>query len=256
MPKGPRQKDIGPFDMERVVGGRLDYWITCNACRTTETLPNQNFSASTARDILFKKFRERGWHVGSRRTKHICPSCREPDDAPGHTDLMVTPESIDAFVEANPLPTIAEELDAVLTPAITPAHANYPLPSVAAPAPAPVSSRRASVEERRIINERLLNVYGDRGYKFGWSDARVADDLGAPVEWVKEVREFSFGPDLDEVKLAADKAALAAKAEAEAAFSELLKLVNETADKMSARLTAARTMLDEAKELVSRQVGG
>lgn len=28
----------------------------------------------------------------------------ETANAPGHTDLMVTPESIDAFMEANPLP--------------------------------------------------------------------------------------------------------------------------------------------------------
>lgn len=29
----------------------------------------------------------------------------QPAAAPGHTDLMVTPESIDAFMQANPLPT-------------------------------------------------------------------------------------------------------------------------------------------------------
>lgn len=35
----------------------------------------------------------------------------DPALAPGHTDLMVTPESLDAFMEANPLPE-----DTLMTP--------------------------------------------------------------------------------------------------------------------------------------------
>jgi hypothetical protein len=36
-----------------------------------------------------------------------------PEEAPGHTDLMVSPESIDAFLEANPLPAAEETAEAV-----------------------------------------------------------------------------------------------------------------------------------------------
>ena len=34
-----------------------------------------------------------------------------PVEAPGHTDLMVSPESINAFMEANPLPLPAPPAD-------------------------------------------------------------------------------------------------------------------------------------------------
>jgi hypothetical protein len=39
-----------------------------------------------------------------------------PETAPGHTDLMVSPESIDAFLEANPLPPEVVEVEAETVP--------------------------------------------------------------------------------------------------------------------------------------------
>ncbi len=38
----------------------------------------------------------------------LCSGCGAPAQAPWHTDLMVAPESIDAIMEANPLPDDAQ----------------------------------------------------------------------------------------------------------------------------------------------------
>jgi hypothetical protein len=62
--------------------------------------------------------------------------------------------------------------------------------------------------ERRIIFAKLNDVYLDEkvGYADDWSDAKVAQDLGVPVEWVALVREPDFGPEITkELKAAAAK---------------------------------------------------
>ena len=56
--------------------------------------------------------------------------------------------------------------------------------------------RTMSREDRRIVFEKLNGVYLDekRGYDTGWSDHKVAIDLGVPRAWVEQVREEMFGP--------------------------------------------------------------
>jgi hypothetical protein len=53
--------------------------------------------------------------------------------------------------------------------------------------------RQMSREERRIINDKLDEVYGRDAYKQPWTDARVATDLGIPRAWVEDVRQQFFG---------------------------------------------------------------
>lgn len=48
-------------------------------------------------------------------------------------------------------------------------------------------------EERRIINDKLDEVYGKDAYKHPWTDAKVAADLGIPRAWVEDVRSQFFG---------------------------------------------------------------
>lgn len=52
-------------------------------------------------------------------------------------------------------------------------------------------------EEKRVIFAKLNDVYLDEksGYSEGWGDGRVAHDLGVALEWVRLIREDSFGPD-------------------------------------------------------------
>ncbi|MFK0384972.1 hypothetical protein [Agrobacterium sp. NPDC090273] len=54
--------------------------------------------------------------------------------------------------------------------------------------------RDLSREDRRIINDKLDEVYGKEAYKSPWTDAAVAKDLGVPRDWVSQVREQFFGP--------------------------------------------------------------
>lgn len=51
-------------------------------------------------------------------------------------------------------------------------------------------------EKRRIILMKLEEAYIDekRGYENGWSDNRVAQDLGVPRSWVTKLRDENFGP--------------------------------------------------------------
>lgn len=51
--------------------------------------------------------------------------------------------------------------------------------------------------DRRIVIAKLNEVYGDDMYLEDWIDQKVAEDLGVPVEWVAEVRDENFGPNLN-----------------------------------------------------------
>jgi hypothetical protein len=53
-------------------------------------------------------------------------------------------------------------------------------------------------EDRRIIFEKLNEVYvNDKvGYGDGWTDEKVAVDLGVPRAWVKLIRDENFGDEV------------------------------------------------------------
>lgn len=54
--------------------------------------------------------------------------------------------------------------------------------------------RECTREDRRIIMEKLDEVYGKDCYKSPWTDEAVAKDLGVPRDWVTRNREDFFGP--------------------------------------------------------------
>ena len=56
--------------------------------------------------------------------------------------------------------------------------------------------REMSKDDRRIIFAKIDEVYvgEEKGYDAGWSDDRVAKDLGVPRAWVTSLREDFFGP--------------------------------------------------------------
>lgn len=54
--------------------------------------------------------------------------------------------------------------------------------------------REMSRDDRRIINDKLDEVYAKDAYKSPWTDAAVAKDLGVPRDWVAQVRDQFFGP--------------------------------------------------------------
>ncbi|WP_132314109.1 hypothetical protein [Martelella mediterranea] len=56
------------------------------------------------------------------------------------------------------------------------------------------SPREMQREDRRIVAEKIADVYDDHAYIAPWTDDLVARDLGVPCAWVAEVRDFMFGP--------------------------------------------------------------
>jgi hypothetical protein len=54
--------------------------------------------------------------------------------------------------------------------------------------------REMTREDRRIVHDKLDEVYGKDAYKAPWTDAAVAKDLGVPRDWVSQTREDFFGP--------------------------------------------------------------
>ena len=83
-------------------------------------------------------------------------------------------------------------------------------------------------EEKRILFGELDAAYQDaeHGYKPGNSDKTVADALGVPIIWVRQLREEMFGP-----------------AEGDKTIKELAALL--------ARQIALETSINEAKDLLA-----
>src|SRR5262249_4668120 len=79
-----------------------------------------------------------------------------------------------------------------------------PMPKVEVPPPQVAlqvvkdSGKVMTREDRRIIFEKLNDVYidGKVGYGRGWTDEKVATDLGVPRAWVKLLREENFGDEV------------------------------------------------------------
>lgn len=86
--------------------------------------------------------------------------------------------------------------------------------------------REMTREDKRLIFGKIDTVYLDesRGYESGWSDKRIADDLGVPLAWVRGVRESDFGPE----GLAADSREIIA--EAKRLGAEIVSLDKRFAD--------------------------
>ena len=106
-------------------------------------------------EVVEKKFRQAGWVVGANENRDACPGCANKPK---------------------------KEL-----PALKIVASSEP---ISAPPP-----REMGRDDRRIIFEKLNEVYLDekRGYDTGWSDHRVATDLGVPRKWVETLRVEMFG---------------------------------------------------------------
>lgn len=111
-----------------------------------------------ASEGISQKFRARGWVIGNREGGDICPKC----------------------IEAAKKPKAKKESNVV--------HLQAPVVAVEPP-------REMKREDRRLIFSKIEDVYLDekQGYSTGWSDKKVADDLGVPLAWVRSIREENFG---------------------------------------------------------------
>jgi hypothetical protein len=134
-----------------------------------KTEPLNSFKGSPDDAVLERRVRQKfeklGWRVAGSRNDCLCLGCVNAAAA--------------AAERKKELPKMSADNKVV------------PLPAKA-PEPRPMQR-----EEGRIIYEKIKDVYVNEkvGYSDGWTDARIAKDLGAPRAWVAEVREQWFGPE-------------------------------------------------------------
>lgn len=187
-----------------------------------------------------KWFRDKGWGVGGGPRADLCPT---------HLNgLAQTPaHSADAVQVA-----VHENINA------------HPAPDMRTTAPAPppfneVFQKTDPVEEpkqmtrmdRRVIIAKLNDLYVDEatGYRDDWNDAMVAKDLGAPIEWVREIRDENFGPHRNERYVAIETVVMGVMGEI-AQVTALIKDYDDRAERLDVRLDAFEKTLAEAKALM------
>ena len=150
--------------VQRDGAARSAYRITCCKCGGTEDMV-QTGAKRMPPVAAEQRFRNHGWSVGSSVSQDVCPSC------------AAKPRAVKSLAD---LKLIVNE------PKEAPVHV----------AETPAEPTR---EERRIIFAKLQDVYLDevQGYDAGWTDHRVAGDLGVPRAWVASIRDENFGPAKD-----------------------------------------------------------
>jgi hypothetical protein len=196
------------------------YHITCSGCGATAEVANNQEGKSLPEEIVAKKFRQKGWDVGHRPQKDKCPACQSKRRK-GMRYTVDKNLRVDVKQPQRPILTIVKKEPAVAT---------------------------LSREDRRIILAKLNEAYQDesQGYRPGWSDQRVADDLGVAVEWVQLLREENFG---DLPVSAQDKSFV----EEGRRILEAIKAVAIEADEVRMRaaslLSQATEALDQVKAL-------
>lgn len=158
--------------------------VACGYCNAEEELPVNTFSGHSGdgggREVRFvqHKMEALGWKIGRKYGGHRCPKC--------FTAIKITASNrsaakrIAATNGEEPVKPVIKSLN-------------------------DIAPRMLGRDDRRIIFEKLNEVYlNDKvGYAVGWTDEKVANDLGVPRAWVKIIRDENFGEELanEEIKL-------------------------------------------------------
>lgn len=125
----------------------------CSQCGHTEKISANNHSGSLPFEAAANRFRNNGWFISSKDGRDVCPKCLEKEKKKPKESNVV-----ELAIKAEP-------------------------------------PRQMTKEDRRLIFAKIDEVYLDesKGYSSGWSDKKVASDLGVPHAWVKTIREENFG---------------------------------------------------------------
>ncbi|MHC2399162.1 hypothetical protein ACVMGC_003706 [Bradyrhizobium barranii subsp. barranii] len=144
--------------------------------------------------FIARKLEQKGWRIGKSASAHRCPKCF---NAAKFAAIRKSEEKPMPKVEVPP-PQVALQIVRDHGKAMT-------------------------REDRHIIFEKLNDVYidGKVGYGRGWTDEKVATDLGVPRAWVKLLREENFGDEVGNEEIREQAA------EAQAALVEIRKLEPE-----------------------------
>jgi hypothetical protein len=179
--------------------------IECGHCGVVANAAVNTFKdRGREEDFITSKFRSMGWKVGSSVSQHRCPGCF----AKIRQAAKAKKESGDSNVVQ------------LLTPAAD-------------------ATREITREDRRIIFQKLDEIYDRDGYGGNWTDELVARDLGVPRAWVKTVRDENFGPEGSNEQI-------------KATFAEatvLLKEIKAEGLKVEPLVAALRALVDKADKI-------
>jgi hypothetical protein len=163
--------------------------VTCK-CGVIKSMPFNSIHHSRPQawieSTIARKLEAEGWKTLKAKDGPVCPSCV-------NSHRRIDP-IIKAAVEPEPYkhttkPSALKDLKDLVT---------------ILPKPPELTK-----ENRRVILAKLEDVYVDEttGYSAGWTDAKVAADLGVPRAWVTTLRSDNFGPEgNEEIKVALNEA--------------------------------------------------
>tara|TARA_R110000868_G_scaffold305823_2_gene566850 strand:- start:784 stop:1410 length:627 start_codon:yes stop_codon:yes gene_type:complete len=132
---------------------RGGYRLHCRDCPATTEMVISGTARALPPEFVKSKFSQRGWVVADAKQRDVCPACSKQKSIERRGNVV----------------------------ALTKPAADKP--------------REMTREDKRLVFGKIDAVYLDerRGYENGWSDKRVADDLGVPLAWVRAIREADFG---------------------------------------------------------------
>lgn len=171
------QRNFLPVTIPAEAGRRRVHRITCAECHTTNEVSANTHCGSRAVEDLMRVWSRGGWTIGKNPSGDICPQCSSEKRRARRARNETTMPSAEVIH-------------------MTSARAVPPNAGVKIEPDKPVEMGR---DDRRIIFAKLDEVYlsADQGYSKGWTDKRIAEDLGVPRAWVEGVREEMFGPARD-----------------------------------------------------------
>lgn len=214
----------GPFRRRKVLHGseyvpgiaiRCGYENCEDAAKEAAIYVNRfqgHASSDDAHELRFiqHKYEAMGWKFGRTTSEHRCPKCF-------------------AAIKATAARRASEKRAA--------ANGEQPVSVTPIKTLKDIGPRKMEREDRRIIWQKLNEVYLDDkiGYAPGWTDEKVANDLGVPRGWIKLVRDENFGDEHanEEIKQKVTEAiaklaeAKEVVARAEPIWADLKRLNNE-----------------------------
>lgn len=165
--------------------------VRCGYCsKGAQSIRVNGFAVKSGSDELEKAFicrklEDAGWLVGRNLKQHRCPECY----------IKIKSSAVRKAREKNE---------------VTEQKSNKVVSIVNASAAEP--PREMTRDDRRIIFEKLNEVYQNEktGYEPGWTDHKVAADLGVPRAWVALIRDENFGEELanEEIRKTVNEAKL------------------------------------------------
>lgn len=204
------------------------YRVTCCECGASAAVPRASrppsWNDSEDQKHISEQFRRIGWAVGHNAANDLCPDC--------------------ARRRQNKKPAAAATTTVVpIKPSGAAASAERP--------------KEMTIDDALLIHEKLSEVYSPerRCYDGDWTDKRVAEDLGVPRDWIRQIREKRFGP-TDGNEEIAKLLALAAQVRAEAATArDELRRQTEALEKIRAAFADQDKRAAAARDEFAKHVG-